>query len=254
MPERPPGDAPGPPEDRFADLGAPESSGRSAAERFEELDERDPEPQPAPPRPARPSSAYAWVVGIAFVIAVIVAGANALRHSGAGYRGIPAGKRLAPFAAPLATSNHNNDANIQPRAGGGHPAACSVHLPGVVNLCELRSRPLVLTFVATGGGGCNVQLDRVDRVRRSFPGVGFVGVISRTSLSAAGNMVRSRGWGFPVAFDRDAAVFNLYGIGDCPTTIFARRSGISAGTRRGNLSDAQLSAAVRALLQGRTVQ
>jgi len=129
-----------------------------------------------------------------------------------------------------------------------------VHLPGVVNLCELRSRPLVLTFVATGGGGCNVQLDRVDRVRRSFPGVGFVGVISRTSLSAAGNMVRSRGWSFPVAFDRDAAVFNLYGIGDCPTTIFARRSGISAGTRRGNLSDAQLSAAVRALLQGRTVQ
>jgi len=194
------------------------------------------------------------VVGIAFVVAVIVAGANTLRHSGAGYRGIPAGKRLAPFAAPLATSNHNNDANIQPRAGGGHPAACSVHLAGVVNLCELRSRPLVLTFVATGGGGCNVQLDRVDRVRRSFPGVGFVGVISRTSLSAAGNMVRSRGWSFPVAFDRDAAVFNLYGIGDCPTTIFARRSGISAGTRRGNLSDAQLSAAVRALLQGRTVQ
>ena len=75
----------------------------------------------------------------------------------------------------------------------------------------------------------------------------FRSVVLMEDLSA-------RGWSFPVAFDRDAAVFNLYGIGDCPTTIFARRSGISAGTRRGNLSDAQLSAAVRALLQGRTVQ
>src|SRR5205807_10547664 len=108
--------------------------------------------------------------------------------------------------------------------------------------------------VATGGSGCDAQLDRVERVRRSFPGVGFVGVISRKSLSDARSMVRSHGWGFPVALARDAAVFNLYGIGDCPTTIFARRGGISAGTRRGNLSDAQLSAAVRALLQGRTVQ
>ena len=91
-------------------------------------------------------------------------------------------------------------------------------------------------------------------MRRAFPGVGFVGVISRTSLSDAGKMVRSHGWGFPVAFDRDAAVFNLYGIGDCPTTIFARRGGISAGTRRGNLSDAQLSADVRALARGRPIQ
>ena len=250
MPERPPSEEP---EDRFADLGAREVRGRTAAERFEELDERDPEPQPAPPKPPRPSSAYAWVVGIVFVLAVIVAGANALRHSGAGYRGIPAGKRLAPFAAPLATSNHDNDANIQPRTGGGHPAACSVHLAGVVNLCDLRSAPLVLTFVATGGSGCNEQLDHVNRVRRSFPGVRFVGVISRTSLSDAGKMVRSHGWGFPVALDRDAAVFNLYGIGDCPTTIFARRGGISAGTRRGNLSDARLSADTRALAQGRPI-
>ena len=252
MPERPE-EPSGPPEDRFADLGSPARTGPSAAERFEELDERDPEPQPAPPRPPRPSSAYAWVVGIAFVIALIVAGANALNHSGAGYRGIPAGKRLAPFAAPLATSHYDNDANIQPRAGGGHPAACSVHLPDVVNLCHLRARPLVLTFVATGGAGCNAQLDRVDRVRRSFPGVEFVGVISRTSLSDAGKMAHSHGWGFPVAFDRDAAVFNLYGIGDCPTTIFARRGGISAGTHRGNLSDAQLSADVRALVHGRPI-
>ena len=242
------------PPDRFADLGPGEEEKRSAAERLQELDEREPEPQEGPPEPPRPGSSYAWVVGIAFVLAIIVAGANALRHSGAGYQGIPAGRRLAPFAAPLVTSDHNNDANIQPRAGGGHPAACSIHIRDVVNLCDLRARPLVLTFVATGGSGCDSQLDRVERVRRSFPGVGFVGVISRKSLSDARSMYRSHGWGFPVALDRDAAVFNLYGIGDCPTSIFARRGGISAGTHRGALSDAQLSTAVRVIVKGRGVR
>ena len=240
----------GPPGDRFADLGPP-AGGKSAAERFEELDERDPEPRPKPPESSRPSGRYTWVVGIAFIIVIIVAGANALRHGGAGYRGVPAGKRLAPFAAPLATSSYDKDANIQPRAGDGNPAACSVHLPGVINLCELRKRPLVMTFVATGGSGCAEQLDRVERVRRSFPGVEFVGVISRKSLSDARAIVREHRWGFPVALDRDAAMFNLYGIGDCPTTVFAKRGGISAGTRHPALSEARLRADVRALVDGR---
>jgi hypothetical protein len=242
------------PEDRFADLGpGDEERKKSAAERFEELDERDPEPQPKPPEPSRPGGRYTWVVGIAFVIAIIVAGANALRHSGAGFQGIPAGKALAPFAAPLATSGFDNDANIQPRAGGGHPAACTIHLKGVLNVCDLRERPLVLTFIATGGSGCGDQLNRVERVRRSFPGVQFAAVISRKSLSEAKRMVLTNGWAFPVAIDRDAAVFNLYGIGDCPTTIFARKGGISAGTRRGDLSEARLSADVRALVEARPI-
>ena len=236
------------PEDRFADLGPRDPDERSAAERFEELDERQPEQEPKEPRGLpRPGGRYSWVVGIAFVIAIIVAGANALRHSGAGFRGIPTGRPLAPFAAPLATSDHDNDATIQPRAGGGHPAACSVHLPGVVNLCDLRRRPLVLTFVATGGAGCADQLDRVERVRREFPTVRFLGVVSRRSLSDAKSLLRSHPVGFPVALDRDAAVFNLYGIGDCPTTVFARKGGVSAGTRRGALSEAALAARIRTL-------
>src|SRR5207247_3220970 len=84
------------PEDRFADLGPSGEQKPSAAERLAELDEREPEEQPKPPEPSRPGGRYTWVVGIAFVIAIIVAGANALRHSGAGYRGIPAGRPLAP--------------------------------------------------------------------------------------------------------------------------------------------------------------
>jgi AhpC/TSA family len=252
-------------EDRFADLGpgrpaddtgegggadAPPRPGRSAAERFAELDEREPEPgPPPPPRPSRPAGRYTWVVGIAFVLALIVAGANALRHAGQGDRGILAGKRLPPFAAPLATSNHNNDVNLKRNPVGGKPAACEVRLAGVLNSCELTRRPLVLSFVANGGNGCDSQLDRVQRVARAFPQINFAGVISKTSLADAASSTRRHGWTFPVLLDRDAGLFNTYAIGDCPTTIFSHAGGISAGTRRSNLSEAQLRRYARALLR-----
>jgi hypothetical protein len=241
------------PEDRFADLGGEaRQAKRSAAERFEELDEREPEPQERPPAPPRPSGRYTWVIGIAFVIAIVYGGINLLgTGAGVGYRGVPAGKRLAPFAAPLATSDHDNDVNILKKASGGVPAACDVRQRGVVNLCDLRRRPLVMTFVANGGAGCGAQLDRVERVQRAFPGVTFLGVVSRKSLDDARSMVRESRWTFPVALDRDGQLLNLYGIGDCPTTVFAKKGGVSAGSRRPALSEAKLRAAVTALVEGR---
>lgn len=248
------------PEDRFADLGPGadrdtdstdrRAGRRSAAERFAELDEREPEPKPPTrPEPTRPAGRYTWVVGIAFVIALIVAGANALRHAGQGDRGVPAGHRLPVFAAPLATSGHDKDVNFRLNRQGGVPAACDVRLPGVVNLCDLRRRPLVITFVANASSGCASQLRRVGAIARAFPQVNFLGVVSKTSLGDAARVVRSNHVAFPVAYDRRADLFNLYAIGDCPTTVFAHAGGISAGTRNGVLSVAQLRRYVHALVQ-----
>jgi hypothetical protein len=242
------------PEDRFADLGPRK---QTAAERFQELDERSPEPDmppPGPPRPARASGRYTWVVGVAFLIVVVIGGINALNNKGGGYQGIPAGKPLPVFAAPLTTSGHDNDASVQPRSGGGHPGACAIRLSGVVNLCELRRKPLVIVFIANGGGTCRSQLTRIDRVRGSFPGVNFLGVISRKSLADADSLVRRNRWRVPVVLDRDAALFNLYSIGDCPTIVLARAGGRSAGSRRGFLTEAQLRAAIQPLLRRRAAR
>jgi hypothetical protein len=52
--------------------------------------------------------------------------------------------------------------------------------------------------------------------------------------------VWERGWRQPVAIDRDGAVANLYGVGGCPTTIFARAGGRVATTKLGNLTEDQL--------------
>jgi peroxiredoxin len=227
--ERPPGD------DRFADLGPRK---KSAAERFQDLDEREPEPKPRQPAgPQRPGGRYGWVVGIAFVIAIGVGMINLIGNAGEGYRGVPEGELIPPFAAPLAIGGDDKDANIAPKK------ACDVRGPGIFNVCDTRAKqPLALTFVANATRGCEDQLDRIEQIRREFPGVAFVGVISKRDQPEAERLVRENGWSFPVVIDRDLALFNLYGIGDCPTTVFARRGGVSNRSVRGELDAARLRA------------
>jgi hypothetical protein len=222
-------------DDRFADLG-PERK-KSAAERFAELDEREPEPEPRRrPEPQRPGGRYGWVVGIAFVIVIALGLINLIPNQGKGYRGVPPGEPLPPFAAPLAIGGPDGkDANVAPRS------ACDVRGPGVFNICDLRrEKPIAMAFVANATHGCEDQLDRMERVRRDFPGVAFVGVVSKRDRDEVEKLVRENGWGFDVAVDRDAQLFNLYGIGDCPTTVFARRGGVTNRSLRGKLDEQRL--------------
>jgi peroxiredoxin len=233
--ERPPGSGPDP-EDRFADLG-PEK--KSAAQRFQELDEREPEPPPRRPRePQRPGGRYGWVVGIAFVIVISIGMINLLGNAGEGYRGVPEGELLPPFAAPLAIGGPDGkDVNIAPSQ------ACEVRGAGVFNVCDLRAKqPIAMTFVANATRGCDDQLDRVQQIRKEFPTIAFVGVVSRRERDEAEDIVRANGWDFPVVVDRDAQLFNLYGVGDCPTTVFARKGGVANRSVRGELDLARLRA------------
>lgn len=236
-------------EDRFGDLG--EGRRPSAAERLAAGDaaelaaERKVEQSKAP----RPSGAYSWVVGIVFLIAVAVAGVNALRSNGPGALGPRIGHPLPVFAAPLATGPLDGDANVKARAAQpGHTFACNVREPGALNVCQLRTKPIVMTFMFTRLADCTPQLDRVERVRREFPDVNFVGVVIRQKKAAAAKLVRIHHWGFPVLLDRDGQVSNIYGIGGCPTTIFARKGGKVRATRLGKLSEAQLRVEVRRTL------
>jgi peroxiredoxin len=238
-------------EDRFGDLGGDEPRKPSAAERLAAGDaaelaaERKLEQSKAP----RPSSAYSWVIGIVFLMAVAVAGVNALRSNGPGALGPRTGHQLPVFAAPLATGPLDGDANVKERKSQpGHTFACDVHEAGAVNVCDLRRKPVVMTFMFTRLADCAPQLDRVERVRREFPGVNFVAVVIRQKKAAAAKLVRSHGWGFPVLLDRDGQVSNIYGIGGCPTTIFARKGGRVRATRLGKLTEAQLRAEVRRTL------
>jgi hypothetical protein len=242
-------------DDRFGDLGA--SDRRSAAERLEEQDRINPEPDDPRRRPEVPraSNRYAWVVGILMLMAIgIFAVTSSLPNKGEGLRGPAIGSRLPDFAAPSATGNAGNeeDANVRQRRGGNDLAglvpACDLISDEVVNVCELRRKPLVLTFLVTRGADCEPQVDRVERMRDEFPQVEFAAVVSGDERDEVEQIVTRRRWTMPVAVDHDGAVVNVYGIGVCPTTVFSTPGGIVRRVSLGNLTEDQLRASIRRLV------
>jgi hypothetical protein len=242
-------------DDRFGDLGAPDR--RSAAERLEEQDRINPEPDDPRRRPEVPrtSNRYAWVVGILMLMAIgIFTVTSSLPNKGEGLRGPAIGSQLPDFAAPSATGNASNDAdaNVRQRRGGNDAAglepACDLISAEVVNVCELRRKPLVLTFMVTRGADCEPQVDRVERIRDEFPQVQFAAVVSGDDRDEVEQIVERRRWTMPVGVDRDGAVVNVYGIGVCPTTVFSTPGGTVRRVELGNLTEDQLRANIRKLV------
>ena len=220
---------------------------QSAAERFAELDATDPEPKPKRPEAPRPSGRYTWVFGVAALIVIVVVGIKVAQNgTGASLRGPTPGTVLPAFAAPAAIGGVSGDANVKQHQGDSNSAgkqqACAVHGPGVVvNSCDLRSQPTVLTFIVTRGADCTPQLDRIEAAQKRYPGVKFAAVVSGNKTEQVAKLAKSHGWTFPVGVDHDGAVVNLYSIGVCPSTVFANQGGRVAETKLGNLDDRDLA-------------
>jgi hypothetical protein len=126
--------------------------------------------------------------------------------------------------------------------------ACAVHVRSALNGCDLRKHPSVIVFAGTRGANCLPGFDRIEGVRSAFPQVRFAGILIRMGRQQAAQTVRQGGWRFPVAYDRDGELTNIYGIGVCPATVFARRGGTVLATKLGELTKAQLRSEIRRIL------
>ena len=84
-------------------------------------------------------------------------------------------------------------------------------------------------------------------MRARHPGVQFAAVAIRGDRGDVRKLVRSRGWGFPVGYDRDGVTANLYGVAVCPQVTFALPGGRVFGTSLGELDARELDARVRRL-------
>jgi len=227
----------------------------------DEPEQRDrPEPpverKPDVPPPAKPPgmSRYGWWFGVLVFGILVYIGLNTLNNSGGGSRGIAAGRQLPPFAVPLAASKLNGDANVATRKGEGSSGArpaCSVRGPNVLNECQLvAGAPSAIAFLATRGGDCTKQLDVLERARARFPQVRFAAVAIRGNRNDLRSDIRKHGWQFPVGYDHDGAVANLYDVAVCPTVTFAYPGGRAMHTTLGLLDTPKLDATLRDLIAG----
>jgi hypothetical protein len=184
-------------------------------------------------------------IGIAVVISAVL-----FITRGVGTIGVPPGQRVHWFVAPLATSTLNGDANLNPHCNAAHPN------PRALNLCPWSARraPIVLGLFVPASSDCTRQIDTMQTVSRRFSGrqVQFAAVAVRTGRSSAAKLVRSHHWTFPVAYDRDGALGEIYGVEVCPMVELIRRGGVVKFRLTGDgwLSPATLAAKVRELVGG----
>jgi peroxiredoxin len=204
----------------------------------------------------RATRPYSIVVGVLFLIGALIAGVNSLSNRTGGIGGLRDGDPLPRFAAPAASGSLDGDANVNQdnadAAGNRRTPACEVPGPpkDVVRICDFFGRPLVLVAWFTRGcGTCRRELDTVERVRRHFPGIAFVGLDIAESRAKSAAEVKKYGWTFPMAVDPDGAVSGLYHVGGGPMTFFAYPGGIAMATAFGELDERELSTRVRRLMQ-----
>jgi hypothetical protein len=166
---------------------------------------------------------YQRLIGLFGLLLVIVISVTFLTSRGVGTAGIPAGKRVPEFAAPLATSSLNGAANL-------HPTCTQAkHEPGALNVCLLVKRaPLVLAFFVTSLSGCEQQVRALGQVEARVPAgrVRFAAVAVRSSHSDAARAVRRNHWTVPVAYDLDGRIGAAFGVEVCPIVELVRKGGL----------------------------
>jgi peroxiredoxin len=191
---------------------------------------------------------YGWAVGVLALVLVIGFLLYTLSsHNSTGTAGVPAGSQLHFFAAPLAASTLNGDANLNP------PCTLARHDPRALNVCLLAKRgPLVLDFFVTNSTQCEREVDTLQALasRPALRRVQFAAVAVNGSHVGVAKAVRTHGWTIPVAYDADGAVGGAYGVTACPLLELADRGGTVAQRLIGEhwLNEDALAARVRTLL------
>jgi peroxiredoxin len=210
-----------------------------------------PPPAEEPTAPTTPAPLdnrrYGWGVGLLALALVIGFVLYTLSSHKSGMTGVPAGRALHLFAAPLAASTLNGDANLDP------PCTLARHDPRALNVCLLVKRgPLVLDFFVTGSSQCEREVDTMQTLsgRPALRGVQFAAVAVSTSHASGAKAVRKHGWTIPVAYDADGAIGGVYGVTACPLLELVQRGGTVAQRLVGEhwIAPAALATRVRAVL------
>ncbi len=210
---------------------------------------------------------YSLIVGLIFLILIGLASLHTLSGGGEDTLGLdkqPPRWPLPEFAVPVATSNLEGDANIYQDDCGSSSLpcsedpqrvpACQITTPGAIRVCDLFDRPLVISFWFSTESGCERQQDVVSTVAARYRReVNFLSLDVRDSRGSVRELVRERGWGMPVGFDRDGAVAALYRVGGCPTFAYAYPGGTLEGASIGELGVGGLSHHVEELLKATRV-
>ena len=151
---------------------------------------------------------YQWMIGGFGLLLLVLFSVYMYTHSRHTAPGVAAGSALHHFVAPLATSDLDASANVNPHCDPRHPAVRGLNVCG--------RRPIVLEFFALDAPPCIRAVNALQRVSAKFPGVTFAAVAAGGSQAGTRALVRRYRWTIPVAYDASGAVGQLYDVTICP--------------------------------------
>ena len=108
------------------------------------------------------------------------------------------------------------DFALRSAAGGNH------------RLSEHRGEVVALVFWASWCGDCRRELERFERLRKTYEAVGLVvyGINLDKDTARAGAIASATGIGFPQLVDADTAVSRGYRVNDLPLIVLIDRNGV----------------------------
>jgi peroxiredoxin len=124
-------------------------------------------------------------------------------------------------------------------AGASTPLAPNFTLPSrsgdKVSLADLKGKVVMLNFWASWCGPCRQEMPLLDQMHKRYSSLGFtlLGVNVEADTADAERWLEQTPVSFPVLFDRDSKVSELYEVSAMPSTVFIDRKGNMRYLHRG---------------------
>ena len=96
-----------------------------------------------------------------------------------------------------------------------------------IRLSEYRGRVVLINFWASWCGPCRQEMPHLDAIHQKYAGLGFTvfGVNVEQNRELADKVLRDIPVSFPILFDSDNHVSQLYDVDAMPATVLVDRSG-----------------------------
>ena len=139
----------------------------------------------------------------------------------------------------------------------GSAAAPTFSLPDKagqnIDLAKLKGQVVMLNFWASWCGPCRTEMPLMDQIYKKYSAAGFtiLGVNVDTDSSDAQKFLSQVSVSFPIAFDRDNKVSQMYAVSAMPSTVFIDRQGNVRSIHRGYKAgdEAEYLATIRSLIK-----